>query len=115
MILCLKTLMVVYVHAGNEVCNLEDGNHEYVKHQWLLFENGDEPVDGSCGSPIMDSNGNVVGLFRYKMANSRDCLGLQLFESMGMRSVVGSRHFRPEVLAMYIKQELGLRFISTSQ
>lgn len=43
-----------------------NGDHEHVPHQWLLLENGDAPVDGSCGTAIVDKNRQVVGLFRYK-------------------------------------------------
>lgn len=54
----------------------EEGNLEYVKHQWLLFENGDEPIEGSCGSPITDGEGRLVGLFRYMTKDSSMCLSL---------------------------------------
>jgi hypothetical protein len=63
---------------GNGAIIPENGDHEYVPHEWCLFENGDEPVYGSCGSPIMDSKGNVISLFRYKMENSSDCFAVSV-------------------------------------
>jgi hypothetical protein len=51
-----------------------------VAHVWSLFENGDEPVDGSCGSPILNDEGKVVGLFRFKVANSNLCLSVSASE-----------------------------------
>lgn len=52
----------------------------FVKHRWEIFENGDAPVEGSCGSPILDADGNVVGLFRYKMPGSNMCLSVSASE-----------------------------------
>ena len=53
-----------------------EGDKEYVAHEWIFFENGEEPVDGSCGSPILDAEGKVVGLFRFKAADSSLCLAV---------------------------------------
>lgn len=58
----------------------EEGDKEYVAHEWVEFENGEEPFDGSCGSPIINAEGNVVGLFRFKMANSSLCLTVSATE-----------------------------------
>ncbi len=58
----------------------EEGDKDYVAHEWSLFENGDEPVDGSCGSPILDAEGKVVGLFRFQVANSSLCLSVSARE-----------------------------------
>lgn len=58
----------------------DGGNKDYVTHQWHIFENGDEPVDGSCGSPILDAEGKIVGLFRFKVANSPLCLSVSAME-----------------------------------
>ena len=44
----------------------EEGDKDYVLHEWQIFENGNEPVDGSCGSPILNSDGEVVGLFHSR-------------------------------------------------
>jgi hypothetical protein len=44
-----------------------DGGTEYVRHSWDVFENGSELIDGSCGCPILDEQGMVVGLFRFKV------------------------------------------------
>jgi hypothetical protein len=58
----------------------EEGDRDYVLHKWWIFENGNEPVDGSCGSPILDSDGKVVGLFRFMKETSRHCLGVSAME-----------------------------------
>jgi hypothetical protein len=47
-------------------------DRDFVMHKWCIFENGNEPVDGSCGSLILDSDRKVVGFFRFKN-NSVDC------------------------------------------
>ncbi|KAL9102553.1 MAG: hypothetical protein Q9163_002303 [Psora crenata] len=72
----------------------EEGEKDYVAHQWHLFDNGDEPVDGCCGSPILDAEGRIVGLFRFKAAT------LSVFRSQqrsfgitGTRYVAGSKPF----------------------
>ena len=57
-----------------------EGDKEYVVHECILFENGDEPVDRSCGSPILDAEGRIVGLFRFKAANSSFCLAVSAVE-----------------------------------
>lgn len=59
---------------------LEEGDQKYVAHELTLFETGDKPVDGSCGSPILDAEGKVVGLFRFKAANSSFCLAVSAME-----------------------------------
>ncbi|KAI9772964.1 MAG: hypothetical protein M1840_008846 [Geoglossum simile] len=58
----------------------EEGDRDYVRHQWLIFDNGSEPIDGSCGSPFLDSDGRVVGLFRFKKINSDQCWGVSATE-----------------------------------
>lgn len=50
------------------------GKLAYIKHQWLLFENGDEPVEGCCGTPLTDGEGAAVGLFRFKHEKDQYCL-----------------------------------------
>lgn len=52
----------------------DDPNAKYIAHQWVIFENGNEPVDGSGGCPILDAGGRVIGLFRFKAADSNMCL-----------------------------------------
>ena len=61
----------------------DGGNKEYVRHVWTFFENGDEAVDGSCGSPILTDEGEVVGLFRFKAVNSNFCLAISALELRG--------------------------------
>ena len=51
----------------------EDGElnkFRWVKHEWFVFENGDEAIDGSCGTPILKENGLVVGFFRFRGMNN---------------------------------------------
>ncbi|MCJ1483606.1 hypothetical protein MMC06_003774 [Schaereria dolodes] len=64
----------VTVSYGIIIPDLE--SEKYVAHEWIFFENGNEPVDQSCGSPVLDAEGQVVGLFRYKAANSSLCLAV---------------------------------------
>jgi len=58
----------------------EEGETDYVHHTWTIFENGSEPVDGSCGCPILDDQGMVVGLFRFKMGGDQGCLAVSAME-----------------------------------
>ena len=58
----------------------DEGGTEYVRHSWDIFENGSEPVDGSCGCPILDEQGMVVGLFRFKVAGTNACLAVSAME-----------------------------------
>lgn len=44
--------------------------HRWITHEWTYFGNGlDEPMDGCCGSPILDQSGNVVSFFRFLTAS----------------------------------------------
>jgi hypothetical protein len=57
------------------------GEHtEYIVHSWSFFENGYEPVDGSCGCPVLDEQGMVVALFRFKDEGSDRCLAVSAME-----------------------------------
>jgi hypothetical protein len=73
----------------------EEGDKDYVLHEWLIFENGNEVVDGSCGSPILNSDGEVVGLFRFKKENSNHCLGVSAMElrTFGYEICAGEQQF----------------------
>jgi hypothetical protein len=73
----------------------EEGERDYVMHEWHIFENGNEPVDGSCGSPILDSDGKVVGLFRFKKIASFQCLGVSAMElrTFGYEFCSGEQQF----------------------
>lgn len=60
----------VGVHLGIEKGRVpSDENvleHEWVTNEWSYFGNtGNEPMEGSCGSPILDEEGNVVSFFRF--------------------------------------------------
>jgi len=41
--------------------------HDWVRHQWLWLGQDlvEEPVAGSCGSPVWDENGDLVLFFRF--------------------------------------------------
>ena len=41
------------------------GNVQYVEHVWMEFQNNAGVVDGSCGSPILNVDGQILGFFRY--------------------------------------------------
>jgi hypothetical protein len=73
----------------------EEGERDYVLHEWYIFENENEPVDGSCGSAILDSDRKVVGLFRFKKINSPHCLGVSAMElrTFGYEICGGEREF----------------------
>ena len=53
---------------------------EHIPHKWMIFENGDEPIDGSCGTAILDEEKRVVGFFRYKLDNSGRCYAVSAME-----------------------------------
>lgn len=61
----------------------EEGDKEYVEHEWLFLENGFEPIAGSCGSPILDAEGKVVGLFSFQHTKSSLCLAVAAKELRG--------------------------------
>lgn len=37
----------------------------WVQHLWTYFENGKVPMNGSCGSSILDKNRKLVSFFRF--------------------------------------------------
>ena len=44
--------------------------HRWITNEWTYFGNGlDEPMDGCCGSPVLDQSGNVVSFFRFLTAS----------------------------------------------
>ena len=55
-------------------------NKPYILHEWHTFENGDQAVDGSCGSAVLDEEGSVVGLIRFKQKESAECLCIAAIE-----------------------------------
>lgn len=64
----------VGVHLGIEKGRvLSDENvleHKWVTNEWSYFGNtGDEPMESSCGSSVLDEEGNVVGFFRFLKTN----------------------------------------------
>ncbi|KAI4120471.1 MAG: hypothetical protein LQ338_006994 [Usnochroma carphineum] len=58
----------------------EEGNRKFIRHDWHMFENGDQPVDRSCGAPILDDQDRVVGLFRFREPTSNLCLSISATE-----------------------------------
>ena len=72
----------------------EGGDTKYVEHVWCSFENGDEPIDGSCGSPIIHENGDLIGFFRYKMdANYCYAVSAKTLKEHGYEVCGGERTF----------------------
>lgn len=68
-----------------------EGETEYIRHTWTVFENGSGPIDGSCGSPILDQQGLVIGLFRFKIRGDEGCLAVsatELVRDMPWRTTV---------------------------
>ena len=43
-------------------------------HEWYALENGDQVVDKGYGSPVLDEEGRVAGLFRFKQRDSAECV-----------------------------------------
>lgn len=44
--------------------------HKWVTNEWSYFGNaGDEPMEGSCGSPVLDEEGNVVSFLIFLKTN----------------------------------------------
>jgi hypothetical protein len=50
------------------------------RHHWIVTDCGTDPVDGSCGSPILDDNRRVVGFFQFKQNNSAHCYAVSVEE-----------------------------------
>ena len=42
----------------------------YVKHHWAYMESGLEPERGCCGTPVLNGDDEVIGLFRYKYSDN---------------------------------------------
>lgn len=53
----------------------------FLRHMWMVMENGDAPIDGSCGCPIWDKDENLAGFFRYQSVDKATmCLGVMAKE-----------------------------------
>ena len=52
---------------------------QYIPHTWMMVQSGEEVVNGSCGSVILDDDGRVVGFFRY---TSNDGTGFKEIRNM---------------------------------
>ncbi len=46
----------------------------------MLFENGELPIDCSSGSPVLNADGQIVGLYRFKKEGSNLCLAVSAIE-----------------------------------
>jgi len=60
------------VGHGLDAIPVDEPNDEwaYVATIWVTFGSGaDDPVGGSCGSPLFDQDGNVLGFYRYFATN----------------------------------------------
>jgi hypothetical protein len=57
-----------------------EASGKMVEHEWLYMDCGTEPVDGSCGSPILADDRTVVGFFRYKHNDSLHCYAVCAME-----------------------------------
>lgn len=51
----------------------------YIPHTWMIIQNGEEIVDGSCGSVILGEDSTVVGFFHY-MNDGMDCYAVSATE-----------------------------------
>lgn len=47
----------------------------WIKHHWSIFENGGEPIQGSCGSAILDEQNRLVSFFRFLEGDGRAVSG----------------------------------------
>lgn len=56
---CIGTVLATGARITGE------GNKKYVLHDLYTFENGEQAVDEICGSPVLDEEGRVAGLFRF--------------------------------------------------
>lgn len=45
---------------------------KYIAHTWLILQNGEEVMDRSCGSVILNEENEVVGFFRYMSNDGTD-------------------------------------------
>lgn len=48
----------------------------YIWHTWTIFENKSEPFDWSCSPLILNPQGSVIGLFRFKITGDDKCLAV---------------------------------------
>ena len=64
---CVGTVLATGARVTGE------SNKNFVLHEWYTFENGDQTVDQGCGSPVLDEEGRVAGLFRFKKRDSVEC------------------------------------------
>lgn len=51
---------------------MADSGRRYITHTWLIIQNREEVMDGSCWSAILDEDNKVVGFFRYMSNDGAD-------------------------------------------
>jgi hypothetical protein len=65
-------------------------NNTYHQHNWQIFEHGTKANDGSCGSPILNENGEVAAILRFVDRENPKCgfavMGEQV-EKLGLELV----------------------------
>lgn len=59
---------------------MADSGTRYITHTWLIMQNGEETIDGSCGSAILDEDNRVVGFLRYMSNDGADCFAVSATE-----------------------------------
>lgn len=57
------------LYVGTEFSRIptDEATTDWTTVNWVYFGNGIEPVNGSCGSAILDENGYVVSFFRFML------------------------------------------------
>ena len=87
----------VIMALGARVVNDLQGTRKLVRHEWHVFEHGDQDVEERrCGAPILDDQDGVVGLFRFKDPTSPGlCLSVSATElrEFGYEICVGEHTF----------------------
>ncbi|MCJ1358573.1 MAG: hypothetical protein MMC33_008573 [Icmadophila ericetorum] len=75
----LRYVNEVFGDAGVTVGKTINGIHQAIiltfASVWAKFENGMEPVDGACGSAILDDEGKLVAFFQFQDQKSGECVG----------------------------------------
>lgn len=54
----------------------KDSSSKWIRHQWSVFENGSEPIQGSCGSAVLDDQNRLVSFFRFQELDGRAVVGV---------------------------------------
>lgn len=57
-----------------------DSGTRYIIHTWLIMQNREEVIHGSCDSAMLDENNRIVGVFRYMSNDDADCFAVSATE-----------------------------------